>query len=143
MFDRAGIVRDGQQCPKIYQLEDVFNEARYPDITFIPPKEYPQIKSAFRAKGKHITLSGASGSGKTTLIKRLIDEEQVSRYDLVELSGREYSQLESGLVVLAEKLKVQPTLEEVTSLLQLVRFVIIDDFHHLSKGARLEIGRHL
>ena len=129
--------------PHIYQLEEVFNEARYPDITFVPPKEYPQIKSAFRAKGKHITLSGPSGSGKTTLIQRLVKEEGVSHYDLVELSGREYSHIESGLVVLAEKLRVQPTLEDVTSLLQMVKFVVIDDFHHLSKGARLEIGQHL
>jgi len=126
-----------------YRLEEVFNEARYPDITFVPPKEYPQIKSAFRAKGKHITLSGASGSGKTTLIKRLIEEEGVSNNDLLELSGREYSHLESGLLVLAERLGVPPTLEGVTSLIQLVKFVVIDDFHHLSKGARLEIGQHL
>ncbi len=126
-----------------YPLEEVFNEARYPDVTFVPPKEYPQIKSAFRAKGKHITLSGASGSGKTTLIKRLIEEEGVTSLDLLELSGREFSHLDSGLVVLAEKLKVRPTLEDVTALLQMVKFVVIDDFHHLSKGARLEIGQHL
>lgn len=128
---------------RTFQLEEVFNEARYPDVTFVSPKEYPQIKSAFRAKGKHITLSGASGSGKTTLIKRLIEEEGLSNLDLLELSGREYSHLESGLVVLAEKLKIQPTLDAVTGLLQAVRFVVIDDFHHLSKGARLEIGQHL
>ena len=63
--------------------------------------------------------------------------------DLLELLGREFSHLDSGLVVLAEKLKVRPTLEDVTALLQMVKFVVTDDFHHLSKGARLEIGQHL
>src|SRR5271156_1792482 len=134
---------DSPAASRSYQLEEVFNEARYPDVTFVPPKEYPQIKSAFRATGKHITLSGASGSGKTTLIKRLIEEEGVTPLDLLELSGREFSHLESGLSVLAEKLRISPTLEDVTTLLQMVKFVVIDDFHHLSKGARLEIGQHL
>jgi ABC-type cobalamin/Fe3+-siderophores transport system ATPase subunit len=121
------------ETTRSYQLEEVFNEARYPDVTFVPPREYAQIKSAFRAKGKHITLSGPSGSGKTTLISRLVEEEKVSRSDLLEFSGREYSHLESGLLVLAEKLQSKPTLEDITELLQLVKFVIIDDFHHLSK----------
>lgn len=126
-----------------FPLEAVFNEARYPDVTFVPPKEYAQIKSAFRAKGKHITLSGPSGSGKTTLVKRLISEENVSQLELLEFSGREYGDLESGLAVLAEKLRAKPTFEAVTALLQLIRFVVIDDFHHLAKEARLEIGRLL
>ncbi len=128
---------------KRLELEAVFNEARYPEVTFVPPKEYAHMRSAFRAKGKHITLSGPSGSGKTTLIKRLVSEENITEMDLLELSGREYGHLESGLVVLAEKLRVQPTFEAVTALLQLVRFVVIDDFHYLTKGARLEIGQLL
>jgi TIR domain/ATPase family associated with various cellular activities (AAA) len=129
--------------PKTYTLEEVFNEARYPEVTFVPPREYLQIKSAFRAEGKHITLSGPSGSGKTTLVNHLIQEEKVARTDVLELSGREYNNLESGLLVLAERLSTAPNLEEITALLQLVKFVLIDDFHHLSKGARLEIGQLL
>ena len=48
----------------VLELEAVFNEAAFPEYTYVDPKEYPFIKSALRAKGKHVTISGASGSGK-------------------------------------------------------------------------------
>ena len=58
----------------MYQLEQVFNEASYPKITFVEPREYTYIRSAFKAEGKHITISGPSGTGKTTLVISLLKD---------------------------------------------------------------------
>lgn len=126
-----------------YRLEDVFNEARYPELTFVQPREYRHIKSSFRAEGKHITLSGPSGCGKTTLVHALLRDLGLQLSDVLMLNGRSYSGIESILEVFGKDLGAEPTLEAVTALLQLVKFVIVDDFHHLSRSARLELARYL
>jgi hypothetical protein len=124
-------------------LEDVFNEARYPELTFVPPKEFPHIKSSFRAEGKHITLSGPSGSGKTTLVHGLLRELEIRFSDILLLNGRSYSGIESIFEVFGRELRTEPTFDAVTQLLQLVKFVVVDDVHHLSRSARLELASHL
>jgi len=126
-----------------YQLEQVFNEAAYPHITFVEPKEYPYIRSAFKAEGKHITISGPSGTGKTTLVLRLLNELGVPQSDVLWINGRQHSEFDSCFHVLGRELKCEPTYEELTPLLQLVTFVIVDDFHHLKASARLELAKHL
>src|SRR6185369_12951340 len=54
-----------------------------------------------------------------------------------------YADVDSGLVLLAEELGTGPTFNEVTELLSLVMFVVIDDFHFIKQGARLEIASKL
>src|SRR5882724_8806488 len=89
-----------------YNLENVFNEARYPEVTFVEPQVYPHIKSSFRAAGKHVTISGPSGSGKTTLASRLIKDEGLLERDLLAINGRNYSQVESCFEVFGKELRV-------------------------------------
>lgn len=125
------------------KLENVFNEAAFPEITFVEPKEYPYIKASFRAHGKHVTLSGASGTGKTTIAKRVLRDLDVSDADVLWLNGRQYADVDSGLQVLARELSSDASFESITDLLKLVRYVVIDDFHFLRKGARLELASNL
>ena len=125
------------------QLEHVFNEAAFPEVTFVEPKEYPYIKASFKAPGKHITLSGASGTGKTTIARKLLRELNIPEADVLWINGRQYADVDSGLVLLAQELGTGPSFNEVTDLLQLVTFVVMDDFHFIKHGARLEIASKL
>ena len=125
-------------------LEDVFNEAKYPEITFVQPKEYPYIKSAFRAEGKHITISGPSGSGKSTLVMRLLRDFNINMDDdIVMINGRSYSKFNSIFKIFGERLDTSPTFRDITLMLQKKRFVIIDDFHYLDSEARIELAQNL
>lgn len=126
-----------------FPLEKVFNEAAYPEVTFVQPKNYPHIKSAFRAKGKHITIAGPSGSGKSTLLMRLLNDFQISESDTLFINSRSYPQVESIFHILGMELKTEPTFSSITPYLKLVRFVIIDDYHRLSYGARSELAKYL
>ncbi len=122
------------------ELEDVFNEAGYPKYTFVKPKEYPYLKSSFKSEGKHITVAGPSGTGKTTLIKRMLSDLLIPNSDILWINARQYSEIDSGLQVLAEELKCSTGFNEITELLNLIQFVIVDDYHFLKSGARLEIA---
>ncbi|MDR1737233.1 MAG: TIR domain-containing protein [Candidatus Symbiothrix sp.] len=128
----------------IYRLEDVFDESKFPDLTFVPIKEYPFLQSAIRTAGKHITLSGPSGSGKTTIIKRLLLEEKITDNDLFWINAREYENASNFLELFAMSLS-EPNikLESVFDLLSCTKFVIIDDFHFLPKDVRFEIAQKL
>ena len=126
-----------------YQLEHVFNEAAYPEITFVPPSNYAYIRSSFKTPGKHITLSGASGTGKTSLVTHALRDLGIPPADVVWINGRQYAESESGVEVIARALNAAPTFEDVTDLLGLVEFTVIDDFHHLSGGAKIEIAKLL
>lgn len=127
----------------IMQLEHVFNEAAFPEVTFVEPKEYPYIKASFKTPGKHITLSGASGTGKTTIARKLLRELDIPESDVLWINGRQYSDVDSGLQLLAQELGTAPAFNDVTDLLNLVTFVVIDDFHFIKHGARLEIASKL
>jgi hypothetical protein len=125
------------------RLEDVFNEAAFPEVTFVEPKEYAYIKASFKTPGKHITLSGASGTGKTTTARKLLRELAIPEADVLWINGRQYADVDSGLLLLAQELGTAPSFNDVTDLLQLVTFVVIDDFHFIKQGARLEIASKL
>lgn len=107
----------------MHELEQVFNEASFPNITFVEPKEYPHIRSAFKSRGKHVTISGPSGKGKTTLVVRLLKELQISSSDVLLVNGRQYTEIDSCFHLFGKELKCEPTYEEITPLLQLVRFI--------------------
>ena len=126
-----------------YPLEQVFNEASFPAVTFVEPKEYKFIQLSFKSEGKHITVSGPSGTGKTTLVKRLLSDLGIRDQDILLINGRQYANIDSCFHLLGKELKSEPTYEEITPLLQLVNFVIIDDFHHLNASCRLELAQTL
>lgn len=124
-------------------LEHVFNEASYPEVTFVAPSNFGHIRSSFKTPGKHVTISGASGTGKTTLVRHVLRELNVPLADVLWINGRQYAGIESGVSVLARVLGCLEDFESVTELLGLVRFTVIDDFHHLSSGAKLELAKLL
>lgn len=126
-----------------YTLEQVFNEAAYPEVTFVLPTSFAHIRSSFKTPGKHLTISGASGTGKTTLVTHALRELAIPQENILWINGRQYSDLDSGLSVLARVLGAPEDFAEITGLLSLVRFTVIDDFHHLSTGAKLEIAKLL
>ena len=125
------------------ELERVFNEAALPDVTFVYPAEFSHLRSAIRAPGKHVTLSGPSGSGKTTVIKKLFDEEEISNAELLWINARKHAKVTGCFEMLGEETSEAPTFDAITPYLQSVRFVVIDDFHHLPEGARRELASHL
>ena len=66
----------------MYKIEEVFDESKFPELTFTPIKEYSFIKSAVRTDGKHVTISGPSGCGKTTIVRRILLEEERKKAEL-------------------------------------------------------------
>lgn len=128
---------------EVYKIEQVFDESKFPELTFVPIKEYSFIKSAFRTEGKHITVSGPSGSGKTTIVRRIIFEEKINKSDLLWINARELETCNSYNELFARVLKIDPIFEEINEYLKLVKFVVIDDFHFLSQPVRYEIAKNL
>lgn len=127
----------------IYKLEQVFDESKFPELTFVPIKEYSFINSAVRADGKHVTISGPSGSGKTTIAKRILMEENIESSNLLWINAREYESASSYEELFARILKVDPDFEAITEYLAIVKFVVIDDFHFLSQQVRYQIAKNL
>ncbi len=125
------------------KLEQVFDESKFPEHTFIPIKEYPFIKSAIRTDGKHITVSGPSGSGKTTVVKKILLEENVQYSDLLWINAREYEYCNSYNELFALVLQIEPSFDAINEYLRMVSFVVIDDFHFLSQTVRFEIAKNL
>src|SRR5574343_947976 len=74
----------------VLDLEAVFNEAAFPEYTYVAPKEYPFIKSALHAKGKHVTIAGASGSGKTTVVNKILRDLGIQSTEILLVNGREF-----------------------------------------------------
>lgn len=127
----------------IYKTEEIFDESKFPELTFIPIKEYSFIKSAIRTDGKHVTISGPSGSGKTTIVRRILIEEKIESQDLLWVNAREYNAAQSYEELFACILNIDPIFEEINQYLASVKFVVIDDFHFLSKQVRFEIAKNL
>lgn len=125
-----------QPALPILELEAVFNEAAFPEYTYVDPKEYPYIKSALRAKGKHVTISGASGSGKTTVVNKILRDLGIKHTDVLLINGREFKNHTNYLEMFGAMIGVDPTYDDVTPYLASQRLVIIDDFHHLSESVK-------
>jgi hypothetical protein len=128
---------------KKYNTEDVFDESKFPEQSFVKIKEYPFIKSALRTSRKHLTISGPSGSGKTTIVHKILKEEGVEESDLLWINAREYERSSSYAELFSVVLKCEAEFQEINKYLKLVKFVVIDDFHFLSGTARFEIARNL
>lgn len=127
----------------MYKIEQIFDESKFPELTFTPIKEYSFIKSAVRTDGKHITISGPSGCGKTTIVKRILLEEEVLQNNLLWINAREYETANSYEELFARILNIEPIFEEINEYLASVKFIVIDDFHFLTQQVRFEIAKYL
>jgi len=125
------------------RLEQIFDESKFPEQTFIPIKEYPYIKSAIRTEGKHLTISGPSGSGKTTVTRQILLEEKIELSDILWINAREYESCGSYEELFSMILKIEPDFRTINEYLSLVKFTVIDDFHFLSPHVRIEIAKNL
>src|SRR5690606_37216757 len=58
-------------------------------------------------------------------------------------NAREYESAGSYEELFARVLKVEPNFTEINEYLNLVKFIVIDDFHFLSSNVRYEIAKNL
>ena len=128
---------------QIYPLDEVFNEAQIPTLTYIPPAEARQLRASLKTKGKHVTLVGASGSGKSTVAEKILAEIFPNEGDVHKFSGRTYTTDSSILSILGKEFIEEPSAAAVEKWLQSYRLVVIDDVHHLSFEARQELASML
>jgi len=125
----------------IYPLSDVFNEAQVPTLTFVPPREFPDIVGSLRTKGKHVTLCGPSGCGKTTLAEKALAKAKVGPGEQHWLSGRDYSSCATLDDMLSKAFACNR--EETLGWLKACGVLVIDDFHHLKESVRHTLARAL
>lgn len=128
---------------EIYQLDEVFNEALVPQVTYVPPAEAKQLKASLRTKGKHVTLVGASGSGKSTVAEKVVSDVFESDSDIHKFSGRLYPSETSILSILGNEFAEEPSQEAIEPWLKAFSIVMIDDVHHLTFEARQDLARML
>jgi energy-coupling factor transporter ATP-binding protein EcfA2 len=126
-----------------YQLDEVFNEAQIPTLTYVPPAEAKQLRASLKTKGKHVTLVGASGSGKSTVAEKILAEVFPDPNRVHKFSGRTYTTETSIVSILGKEFQEEPSAAAVEPWLQAFDLVVIDDVHHLSFEARQELARML
>lgn len=127
----------------VHQLDDVFNEAQIPTLTYVPPAEAKQLRASLKTKGKHVTLVGASGSGKSTVAEKILAEVFPNVNKVHKFSGRTYTTESSVISILGKEFQEEPSAASVEPWLQAFDLVVIDDVHHLSFEARQELARML
>jgi energy-coupling factor transporter ATP-binding protein EcfA2 len=125
-----------------FRLENVFNEAALPDVTFVEPKDFPYVRASLRTTGKHVTIVGPSGSGKSTLAWKAFAAEGVNpAKDVVFINGRHHAATPSFIEAIEREFSVPGVGRPgVTELLRQTPFVFVDDFHHMSPGCRAELA---
>ena len=128
---------------QIHPLDEVFNEAQIPTLTYIPPAEARQLRASLKTKGKHVTLVGASGSGKSTVAEKILAEVFPNEGAVHKFSGRTYTTDSSILSILGKEFIEEPSPAAVEKWLQSYSLVVIDDVHHLSYEARQELASKL
>lgn len=126
-----------------YKLPDVFNEAKLPEITFVPPKEFNQLCASLKSEGKHISLCGPSGCGKTTLAKKALNEANIKESEVHLVNGREYSNINSPIDVFSKIFYCERDWDTIYEWLKSIKILIVDDFHHIHPTVRDYIGRNL
>lgn len=126
-----------------YQLDDVFNEAQIPTVTYIPPAEAKQLKASLKTKGKQVTLVGASGSGKSTVADKVLKEVFPNDSTIHKFSGRSYTSDSSILTILGKEFSEEPSSSAIEQRLKTFALIVIDDVHHLTFEARQELASKL
>lgn len=123
-----------------YKLDEVFNEAHLPEVTFVAPAQFKDIVAAVKTKGKHLTVAGPSGCGKTTLVRMALAEAGLNESHSSWISGRDFSAMTSWQEVLAAAFGCEANEETIKQWLSAAGIFVIDDFHHLSRKVRDEIA---
>lgn len=127
----------------VFTVDQVFNEARVPTLTYVPPAEGKQIRASLRTQGKHVTLVGASGSGKSTVAEKIIADVFTEKGSVHSFSGRSYASELSILNILGKEFLEEPSAAAIEPWLQAYSLIVIDDVHHLTFEARQELARML
>ncbi|WP_370826722.1 TIR domain-containing protein [Fournierella massiliensis] len=104
-------------------LENVYVTAGVPQITYVEPKEFLQLKVALRTRGKCVVVEGPSGIGKTTAIKKAIGSLNLE--NVIYLSARKKS----------DENKIKEIADGNFTGIQ-----IIDDFHRLDSEIKEKIS---
>lgn len=126
-----------------YELSSVYNESEIPTVTFVQPKEFGDLVGSLLTKGKHVTLCGPSGCGKTTLVRKALDRAKLGNGDVHWMSGRDHASKDTAIAVFASEFGCESEWTETLSWMKAAGVVVLDDFHHLKKSVRDEIGRSL
>lgn len=126
-----------------YQLQEVFNEATVPTLTYVPPAEAKQLRASLKTRGKHVTLVGASGSGKSTVAGKILEEMFPEGKQVHKFSGRAYTSESSFLSILGAEFEEEPSATALEPWLQVYEVIVVDDVHHLTYEARQELARML
>lgn len=126
-----------------YTLDEVFNEATVPTVTYVPPAEAKQLRASLITRGKHVTLVGASGSGKSTVAEKILSELYSKPSALHKFSGRSYPTEKSFLTILGKEFAEEPSTSAVEPWLKAFSLIVVDDVHHLTYEARQELARML
>jgi len=99
-------------------LEDVFQPAGVPKLTFVAPSEYIPFRLALRQRGLCVVLEGPSGIGKTTLLDWAVSQDLARLGAVTTYTARRVSDIE----LISRLPDVGHT-----------GIVAIDDFHRLSQ----------
>ena len=112
-------------------------------MTFVPPRELPDLLTSLRSRGKHITISGPSGCGKTTLVKKALEKIGLSGNEYHWISGRDYAICANWTEVFAQAFGCLPNENEILQWMGAAGLLVVDDFHHLALDVRNQIGYKL
>jgi hypothetical protein len=123
------------------QLDEVFNEAQVPTVTYVAPAEAKQLRASLKTRGKHVTLVGASGSGKSTVAEKTLAELFPTQTEVHKFSGRSYAEDKSILSILGKEFSEEPSAAALGPWLKSFSAIVIDDVHHLTYDARHELAR--
>ena len=117
------------------KLEDVFKTVGLPPYTYVKPPYYGEVRADISQPGKHLLIEGPSGIGKTCVVFKAFEELRYQlNHDFVYVSCRD-----AGATDVIDGFLTAASNGSPTG----VPILVIDDFHLLPSGRRVEIGSQL
>lgn len=65
------------------EIDDVFKQVGVPDVTFVEPARYFELKQAIKRRGASVIVEGPSGIGKTTAVESALLESSYDDFNLI------------------------------------------------------------
>ncbi len=123
------IVTDATASPGLSQLtiNDIFCRGVLPSVTFVPPSNFALLKYELRTMGTGLIVEGPSRTGKSTAIRKALKDLGVSESAQTWWYGQAPPELAT----------FERTLESLVTA-QSDRWLVIEDFHHLTGNAYLK-----